>query len=103
MDMGSVLVGVAWFAIGAVLVAGIVDSFRKVRSSTAPLPLFREMERRGLTRPRAEDTAGMTQFAGAVRRCLFCSARPQCEHGDAPLDCPNEDILRRAADREDSP
>ena len=98
MDMGSVLVGVAWLAIGAVVVAGIVDSFRKACSSTAPLPLFREIERRGLTPARAEDTVGMTQLAGAVRRCVLCSARPQCEHGDAPLDCPNEEILRRAAD-----
>lgn len=97
MDIGSVLVGVGWLAVGAVLVAGIVDSFRRAWSSGAPLPLFREIERRGLTPARAEEAVGMTQLAGAVRRCTFCSARPQCEHGDAPHDCPNDEILRRAA------
>ena len=97
MDMGSVLLGVAWLAIGAVLVAGMVDSFRRVWSADAPLPLFREIERRGLTPASAEVAVGMARLAGAVRRCTLCSARPQCEHGDAPLDCPNEEILRRAA------
>ena len=103
MDMSSVLLGVAWLAIGALLVAGIVDSFRRIWSSDAPLPLFREIERRGLTPARAEDAVGMTQLVGAVRRCTLCPARPQCEFGPAPLDCPNEEILRRAAGREVSP
>jgi len=97
MDPVSVLIGVAWLAIGAAMLAGTVGSFRKAWSSEARLPLFREMERRGLTPERAEDAVGMTQLACATRRCTFCAQRPRCERGAAPLDCPNEEVLRRSS------
>ena len=97
MDTVGVLIGMAWLAIGAVMLAGTVGAFRKAWSSGAPLPLFRELARRGHTPERAEDAVGMTQLACAMRRCTFCAARQQCERGVAPVDCPNEDLLRRAA------
>jgi len=97
MDPVGILIGMAWLVIGVVMLAGAVVSLRKGWSSDAPLPLFREMKRRGLTPERAQDAVGATQLASAVRRCTYCRARPQCERDETPVDCPNEEVLRRAS------
>jgi hypothetical protein len=99
MDMVVVLIGVAWLAIVAVLVAGAVNAFRKGWSNDAPLPLFRELERRGSTPERAGELLGAGQLAHAARRCTYCVTRWECEHGPAPAYCPNEEILRRVSAR----
>lgn len=93
MDPVAVLVVLFWLAIAVVATALLLDSFRKALSSDAPLPLFRKLERRGLTLDRVESEIGMAHFAGAVRRCVLCRARRQCERGEA-VDCPNEELFR---------
>ena len=96
MDLMTGLVAAGWVAILLVLVAGIVNAWRRVFSSDAPLPFFSRVEARGQTLAGIEEAIGLDGLVGAVRRCALCRERPQCEHG-AAVDCPNEGILRRAA------
>lgn len=85
---------IAWLAIAAILLWGVVEGMRKVLKDDGPLPIFAMLERRGLTLRQVEEAVGMNELARAVRRCAHCASRSDC--GPDAVFCPNEPILRRA-------
>lgn len=89
----------AWVALGALLAYGAFDAWRRVE----PLPLFRMLERYGLSAARVEEAAGREAFAAALRRCELCSDRKACARalavdwlGRGPLACsPNAKFFKQ--------
>ena len=61
-----------------------------LRDST-PLPFFARLESHGLTVAQLEETVGVYRLARAVRRCFWCSARPECV--PSTPDCPNSELF----------
>lgn len=96
----SILVGAAWLAIFAVLVWGIVTAWRRNLRDDRPLPLFRLLERQGLTLRQVEEEVGIEGLTWAASRCASCALRHSCESGvfgKRPVGCPNGRLFDRLA------
>lgn len=98
IDIASVLMGIAWLAILVMLAGGVVISGWRVATrpllDDTPLPFFTALRSRGLTLEQVETAVGIDRLAHAVRRCVFCTLRPECT-GQA-AECPNQGIFGRA-------
>ena len=94
IDLTLVVMGMAWLAIGGVLVWGVVDGLRRVLADSSPLPFFAALDGRGLTLARVQAAVGLGEVARAVRRCARCPSRSGCA-GHA-RDCPNQPVFFRA-------
>jgi hypothetical protein len=92
MDVATGLIGVAWLAIAAMLLWGVVDGVRRALSERTPLPFFAMLERRGLNARQVEAAAGAGGVARALRRCAYCAGRFDC--GRREVECPNEALIR---------
>ena len=92
MDVATGLMGVAWLAIAAMLLWGVVNAVRRALWDSAPLPFFVMLERRGLNARQVEAAAGAGGIARALRRCAYCAGRFDC--GQREVDCPNEALIR---------
>jgi hypothetical protein len=106
----TILIGAAWLGILGMLIWGIVSGWREPFLRDAPLPLFRLLERDGLTLARAEEAVGVGELARAARRCGSCAARTACETGvlggwlgRRPLGCPNASLFDRARNFDGAP
>lgn len=98
----SFLIGAAWLAIFGMLAWGIVTGWRRQVRSDMPLPLFRLLERQGLTLARVEEAVGIEELARAAGRCASCAFRPACESGvpgRRPVGCPNGSLFDRLTRR----
>jgi hypothetical protein len=87
----------AWLAFGVLLAYHVLTTWRG-----DPLPLFRMLERYGLSVAQAEQAAGKEAFAAALRGCERCSDKKACARalaadcfGRGPLACPNAKYLER--------
>jgi len=92
--IAQVTIALAWLAIAAVLLWGIVDGLRRLLKDDGPLPLFALLERQGVTLRQVEEVGGMREIARAARRCALCASRSDCN--GHPAWCPNETLLQRA-------
>lgn len=98
------LIGAAWLAIFVMLVWGVLSGWRRrLREEDAPLPVFRLLERDGLSLARLEDAFGVGELASAAARCASCAARTSCQAGvpggwlgTRPAGCPNATLFERA-------
>lgn len=89
----------AWLALGALLAYGVFVAWRRVE----PPPLFRMLERYGLSAARVEEAAGREALAAALRRCALCSDRKACARalavdwlGRGPFACgPNAEFFKQ--------
>ena len=109
-DLVTVLIGAAWVAIFAMLVWGIVTGWRRQMLSDLPLPMFRLLEREGVSLARVEAAVGVNALARAASRCATCAARTACDSGvlggwlgRRPEGCPNASLLDRVSDRRGTP
>jgi hypothetical protein len=96
------LIAAAWVAILAVLLWGTATSWRRQLRDSGPLPMFRLLEREGVSVDNAEQAVGMGALLQAAGRCAVCPARRACESGVAggwlgrrPQDCPNAALFDR--------
>ena len=92
-----------WMALVALLAWGVASTWKRMLANRGPLPLFAMMERRGLSRERVYEAAGAGLYA-AVRRCAMCRQSRRCgdwlaKPGGSAPDCPNAELLERAARR----
>ena len=89
----------AWVALGALLLYGAFDAWRRVE----PLPFFQVLKRYGLSVTQAEEAAGREALTAALRRCELCNDRKACARvlavdwlGRGPVACsPNAKFFER--------
>ncbi|HKU47068.1 MAG TPA: hypothetical protein VJQ58_09305, partial [Burkholderiales bacterium] len=78
MDAASLIIGLAWLAILAMLAAGLVfECWRRLRPAPRT-PFFVRLERRGVSLVQAEHVAGFAGLRGAAARCGSCGATIAC-------------------------
>ena len=78
METGvNLLIGAAWAAILAVLLWGTATSWRRQLRNSGPLPMFRLLEREGVSVDKAEQAVGMSALVQAAGRCAVCPGAPR--------------------------
>jgi len=94
-NIAQATLAVALLAIIATMLWALLAGLGRFLKDDGPLPFYGMIERQGLTLRQVEEAVGMDNLAHAVRRCMFCAARPDCKR-QAAVCCPNEPLLRRA-------
>lgn len=109
-DLVTVLIGAAWLGILAVVGWGVVTGWRRQLADDGPLPLFRLLERAGVSAAQARTVLGVQDLAHATRSCALCASRTACEIGVAqkwlderPAGCPNAGLFDRLSAARQSP
>ena len=102
VDYVLMLIGLAWLAILAMLVAGAGVEARRLMRGREKAPFFGVLERRGLTLLQAEQAAGIRGVGEAASRCASCGVRDACRRalrwgwlGFAAPPCPNASFFAR--------
>jgi hypothetical protein len=102
VDYTLMLIGLAWFAILAMLAGGAVVELLVRRPEKAPF--FGVLERLGLTLFQAEQAAGLRGIGEAASRCASCGVRAACRRalrwgglGFTAPPCPNASFFAQVA------
>ena len=102
MDISLILIGLAWFAILAMLAGGAVMALQRLVRRPERALFFGRLERHGLTLVQAERDAGFWNLGQMAARCASCTTRNACRRalrwgsaGFALPPCPNKPFFVR--------